>query len=104
MVVFIMIIKNLIFIVPYAAKCLQLKWYALYSEILRSIFFVLISSAICQLLINDVLVKIFNNTTWLTFFVSASIVVIVSVSIGVFVILNKQERTMLFDMIKRRII
>lgn len=100
----IMIIKNLIFIVPYAAKCLQLKWYALYSEILRSIFFVLISSAICQLLINDVLVKIFNNTTWLTFFVSASIVVIVSLSIGVFVILNKQERTMLFDMIKRRII
>lgn len=99
----VMIIKNLVFIVPYAAKCLNFKWYAFYSEILRCVLFVALSSVVCQFLINEILVKVFNTTTWLTFFMSASIVVIVSFSIGLFVILKKRERTMLFDMIKRRI-
>lgn len=99
----VMIIKNIVFIVPYAAKCLKMKWYAFYSEVLRSVLFVVVSSVVCQLLINVVFVKIFDKITWLTFFVSAGFVVIVSVSIGLFVILKKQERTMVFDMIKRRI-
>lgn len=99
----IMIIKNIVLIVPYAAKCLQLKWYAFYSEVIRSALFVIISSIVCQLLINCIFVKLFDKTTWITFFASALIVVFVSLCIGLFVILKKQERIMLFDMIKGRI-
>lgn len=87
----IMITKNVILIVPYAAKCLGMKWYTFYPDVIRPIVFVLISSAA-----NYFVVKQISGEGWLNLIICAIITVAISIVFGLFIILNKSDRAFLY--------
>lgn len=93
----IMIIKNIFIIVPYASRCLGLKWYSFYSYVFRPAVFVLISSAI-----NIAIVSRISGIGWPHLFVCAGVTAIVSLIIGMFVILKRAERKILINKIIRK--
>lgn len=93
----IMIIKNVFLIVPYAAKCLGMKWYTFYPDVIRPIVFVLISSSA-----NYFVVKQISGEGWLNLIICAIITVAISILFGLFIILNKSDRMFLYIKIMKR--
>ncbi|WP_051536457.1 lipopolysaccharide biosynthesis protein [Ruminococcus flavefaciens] len=89
-------LKNLIIIVPYSAKCLNLKWYAFYPDVIRPFIFVFISC-----LLNYTVLHFFDCNSWLTLIVHSFITLSVSTLIGCFIILRKQDRKYLSYNIKK---
>ena len=81
------ILRNLVFTAPFGAKCLELKWYSFYPEIIRPVLFVMGSIAVSF----AVLIP-FTHISWVALFFKAATVGIISVFLGFFVILNKNER------------
>lgn len=92
----IMILKNLFIIIPYGAKCLNLRWHELYPEVIRQVFFVIIASGV-----NIVLTKSIQGG-WLTFVVNGAITGIVSLGLGYMMILGKDDRKYLKSVLLRR--
>ena len=83
----IMVLKNLILIIPYAAKCLKLKWYTFYPDVIRPVIFVFVSS-----FINFFLVGAIKGNGWINLIICCAITGIISLAIGYFIILNKSDR------------
>lgn len=90
------IIRNVAFTAPYGAKCLNLKWYTFLPDVFRPALLVLISTIIGLLL-----KQIFVFQGWIGLILLAAIMVVISGFIGLFVILSKQERTIVFSKFKR---
>lgn len=83
----ISIIRNLALTIPYGAKCLEQKWYIFYSEVLRSFVFVVAGTII------GYMIKLnFAVNSWTSLVVCAVLVCMSTVCIGMFTMLNKQER------------
>lgn len=93
----IMILKNLILIVPYSAKCLNLKWYAFYPDVIRPIIFVAVSTALSL-----VAVKCISGTGWISLIFCGAVTLIISMLIGCFVVLRKEDRVFILNKIKRK--
>jgi hypothetical protein len=89
---FIVSMKNLFIIVPYAAKCLGLKWNAFYGDVFRPVLFVCLGSVLSYFLI-----KIIPGSGWISLIVSACLTGIISLMIGTFIFLNKTERRFLIE-------
>lgn len=94
----IMIIKNIVLIVPYAAKCLNLKWYAFYPDVIRPIIYVFISCACCYYINKAVMVN-----GWIGLILVALITTSLSIMIGWIVILKKTDREFILNKIKAKI-
>lgn len=92
----IMIIKNITLIVPYSAKCLNLKWYVFYPDIVRPIAFVLIS-----VVINELIVKNIVGSGWINLIICSVVTVATSSFIGLFIILRKADRKVLYSKLKK---
>lgn len=92
----ILILKNIFIIVPYGAKCLNMKWYALYPEVIKPIVFVIMASGINILLTKPV------QGGWLAFLVNVVITGIVSLGLGYMIILGKDDRNYLKSVLFRR--
>ena len=94
------IIRNLFFTVPYGAKCLNLKWYAFYPEVLRSVIFVVLNSFINYFIISKI-----DGSGWINFILCSILTGIISLLLGIYIIFNKEDRKYLFfklkDMISR---
>lgn len=82
----IMILKNFFIIVPYGAKCLNMKWYALYPEVIRAVLFVTLSSVASIILTKNI------QGGWFGLIVAGAITGILSLAIGYFIIFGKDER------------
>lgn len=93
----IMIAKNVVLIVPYAAKCLDLKKTIFYPEIIRSIIFVAVSTVLGYFVNNAI-----SFDGWFGFFFNAIIIGLMSLIIGTFVMLNKSDRQLLISKIRRK--
>ncbi len=91
------ILRNIGFTAPYGAKCLGLKWHTFLPEVFRPALLVLISTVI-----GLVLKSCFVFEGWIGLILLAAIMVVVSGFIGLFVILSKQERTVIFDKLRKR--
>ncbi len=92
----IAILKNIFVIVPYAAHCLKQKWYVFYPDVFRPVLFVFACSAI------GFLIKyVFPFTGWIRLFLLAGTMVLISVVIGGFIVLNKQDRNFVMSKIRR---
>ena len=89
---FVSIIRNLAFTAPFGAKCLDLKWYSFYPEIIRPVIFVAISIAAGY----GVLIP-FSQMSWGALVIKAAAVGIISVVIGFYIILNKNERAVILS-------
>lgn len=93
----ILILKNLFIIVPYGAKCLNMKWYALYPEVLRTIVFVAVSSVVGSILTKNIV------GGWIHLIMAGAITGALSLMIGYYTILGSKEREFLQREIGKRI-
>lgn len=94
---FILIIKNTFFIVPYAARCLEQKWYVFYPDLLRPVLFVLFSSVL------GYVIKYFLPLSgWIGIIVLGASVGTISLLIGAFVVLDKNDRLNIITKLKLR--
>ena len=89
------IVKNLVLNIPYSAKCLNLKWYAFYADVVRPIVFVSISSLLCFYLFKCI--NIDNN--WENFILSLMITLTISILIALFIVLRKDDRLYIHNLI-----
>ena len=95
----ISILRNLLFTAPYGAKCLNLKWYAFFPEIIRPVIYVTISSAVASFF-----VRYINVHTWIILIITVAFVVLLSFLIGYFIVLNKEERRIIVDIVNTKIL
>lgn len=91
------IIRNLVFTAPYGARCLNLKWYAFYPEIIRPVIFTIIASVIGFGIGNWI-----TADNWIIWFAKAILIGIIALAIGLFIILNKSERKIIYSKLKSR--
>lgn len=91
------IIRNLAFTAPYGAKCLNQKWYIFYPEIFKPVFFVILSVLCCTAVL-----PVIHVTGWLGFFVKAAVSGMMSLAVGFWIVLNKNDRRFLLSKIIRR--
>jgi hypothetical protein len=92
------IIYNYIFIYPYAASIMDMKWYTFHRYSLRSVFCFCLNAVIFVFIKNLITIN-----DWVTFI----LVCIVSGSLGLlantYIVLNKSERLLLIKIIMRRV-
>ena len=81
------ILRFLVFVIPYSAKCLNEKWYTFYSIVFQSVVTVVLSS-----LCGFVLKRFIICDTWVKLIFMAFLFCIISFIITIFVVLNKNER------------
>ena len=94
----ISIFRNLLFTVPYGAKCLNLKWYTFYPDVVRPLLYVLSTVGVCFLTVSK-----FAAGSWILLVVKGIMTVSVSFLIGYFVVLSKNERTVIKRIVKSKI-
>lgn len=93
----ISILRNLIFTAPYGAYCLGLKWYTFYSDIFRPVLYAIIGTTICMFVGQYI-----NASTWIVLFAKCMILGIIALVIGLYVILNENEREYIVSKLKRK--
>lgn len=92
------IIRNFAFTAPYGAKCLNIKWYSFYPEMIKSLIFVLIS-----VFVSYFPSKVIKGDNWISLILLGIITVAVSACIGYFIILNKEERKIVKNIVFKRL-
>lgn len=80
------VLRNLIYTLPYSAKCLGMKWYTFFPEIFCSMLAIGINTIICYLI-----KKIINPTTWISFIFTGIIICIISLILNIFIIFDKND-------------
>ena len=90
------IIRNLAFTAPYGARCLNLKWYTFYPDIARPVIFVIISVAI-----GYIINYFIAFSGWCGLVSEAAIIGVISIAIGLFVMLSKNERKIIISKFKK---
>lgn len=93
----ILILKNIFIIVPYGAKCLHMKWYALYPEVIRTVVFVAVSSAVGIILTKNIV------GGWIHLITAGLITGALSLVIGYYTVLGRKEREFVQKGIAERI-
>ena len=92
------ILQNLIFTFPYAAKCINQKWYTFYYPALRTSFLIAIIA-----LIGFIFRHIFIIDTWVELIFFGVTTGIVSLAINIKIILSKEEKGFLLNIVKSRL-
>ena len=91
-------LRNFFFSPIYAAKCLKLKWYTFYPNILRGVLGLGVASVI------GIVVKHFmagNDWTW--FLLEGCVVAVLAYIVNLFIVLNRSDRIFMADWIKRKL-
>lgn len=91
------IAREYLFTLPYAARCLKMKWYTFYPPALKSAVSAAVVAAICYLYKSVVPV-----TSWGTLIVGAVICGGLGLLFNLFIVLNKQERRSILERITRK--
>ena len=92
-------VRNLLFTVPYGAYCLKQKWYTFYPTVIRGVSFVVICSVVGICIKNNIEVS-----GWIGLILVASLVLVVSVVIGSFLILSKNDRKYVYNVVRKRMV
>ena len=90
----ISILRNLLFTAPYGAKCLGLKWYTFYPDIIKPVLYVIMTCAFCFVTISN-----FNADNWILLVVKGCVTVVLALLIGYFIVLGKNERKIIKNVI-----
>lgn len=93
------LIKSLVFLPLYGAKCVNFKWYTFYPSILKNS----ISTFIVTMLAFFIK-KLVPINSWIMFFIDCIIVALISLIINVFILLNKQERCDIKLLLKNKLL
>lgn len=94
----LIIVRNYFVTFPYAAKCLNQKWYIFHLASFRSILVALLASAISYLAIFAV-----PMTNWGMMIVGGCIVLVITVLVNGFVLFNKSERKTYLVALKKKL-
>ena len=92
------IIRHLLFTIPYASKCMKIKWYSLYMPLLRNVMLLGISGAVYF-----TVARFVPQETWLGFLFCGFIGTVIIALILWLVFLKKQERDALIGFLKEKI-
>ena len=95
---FIIIVRNYFVTFPYAAKCIEQKWYAFHVPSFMTILGAGISS-LCAMLIKLVLVP----TNWLALFGCGIVTAVICMGVNSLVVLKKEDRKYLINVIENKI-
>lgn len=85
--------------IPVASRILGLKWYTFYSQVG--------TSAICSVIIiaiGCVVKAVLPSGSWPTFFMTCGVIGILGLGANMMIVLNREERQYLIDMVKRRVL
>ena len=93
-----MLLRNMAYTVPFAAKYLDLKWYTFFPEVGLSVISVFLLA-----LIGYGIQSIFEVNSWITLFLAASLTGIIGICINIFILLNRIERDYLFSLVKNKV-
>ncbi|MBP3314129.1 MAG: oligosaccharide flippase family protein [Oscillospiraceae bacterium] len=94
----LIIVRNYCLTFPYAAKCIQQKWYAFHVPSLRTIMGAVLASLICLCVR-----ALYVPHNWYMLIFSGVIAVISSVIVSVFVVLQKSDREYVAHMIRSKL-
>lgn len=95
---FVCVIKNMIFTLPFTAKCLGFKWYQFFPQVLTTLI-----SSVILIGVGFVVKHFLPEGSWQMFFVSAIVVGLLGAVVNYFLILNKSDRLFLKNKIKKRL-
>lgn len=95
--IILVIIRNLFVLIPYATKLLKLRWYELYKYIALNIFAIAVSVGIGFLYKS--LLKIDG---WISLILVCAISVITIMIVNVFIVLRKEERSIILKKVLRK--
>lgn len=90
-----LIIKSLVFVVPYGAKCLGLKWNTFFAEVFKCVVYVAVN-----VVLSGIATSFINLNSWFGLIMKASIVVIGALLIGFLLFLNRDEKRIIIERIK----
>ncbi len=93
----IIILKNILIIIPYGARCLGQKWNVFYRDILRGILATLVISGLAATLGAFVSID-----SWTRFFIGSAAVAAVGTCVNIIILFNRSERHEIRDMIIKR--
>lgn len=88
------VLRILLFTVPYGAICLGQKWYTFYGNVFKPVLFTILASVVCM-----VVLKFYPSGGWILLCGKGVLAVVISVSIGYYVILSKSERKIISSII-----
>lgn len=92
------LLRNFIFTPIYGAHCLRVKWNTFYHEIITGIICLVINSVIGYAL----KLRLYGET-WVAFILSCACMGVICVIVNIFVVLSKNDRTMLASMIRQKL-
>lgn len=92
------ILRNLVFTPIYAARCLKVKWYTFYGDILLGLVSI---GAVCLVALPFELLVEING--WIKLFAVGIVAGILALAVNFLVVLRKGERQMVLDMVKRKL-
>lgn len=94
----VIIARDLLYNIPVASKLLGLKWYTFYPQVLQSIL-----SCSVIVVIGWLVRSVLPINGWITFFLACGITGILGLCANMMIVLNKEERSYLLGMFKRKI-
>ena len=93
------ILKNLIFVFPYAAKCINAKWYTFYIPAFRGVFCCFLTIGICY-----IFKAVIPVDSWVSLFSAGALSGLTGFIANSFIVLKKSERKMLFDKVSKKLL
>lgn len=92
------IIRNFTFLPMYGAKCLKFKWYTFFPVIFKNIFVVGVTTALAFSI-----KLVIHINSWFTLILATGVMCVMACVINYFLMLGKNERKKLLDIVLRRI-
>ncbi|MBC5624029.1 hypothetical protein H8S10_00960 [Clostridium sp. NSJ-49] len=95
---FVNLIRNMLYNIPAASKCLKLKWNTFYPEVFISVF-----SVIALTIVGTLIKKLIVVNSWLTLIIAAICTGVIGLIINIIIILDKDIKIKLFNCIKKKL-
>lgn len=92
------LVRNMTFTLPFTAKCLGYKWNVFYRQVGMTVLCSIV------LVVSGFFIKRFlPSGTWLALIISCGVLCIIGIAFNCFIILNKNEREIIFNKIIQKI-
>ena len=85
------------FCIPYAARCLGLKWFELFPNVL-----ICISTNSITVIVFMLVKSLINVNSWFDMITSLGISGVLGLGVNIMIVMNRQERKKFFNRIKGR--
>lgn len=88
----ITIVRNLCFSIPYAAKCINVKWRTFFAPILINVFSLILCSVLCT-----VFKRVFVIDSWVSLIVFCAAAAVFTAVVNTLISTNKEEKKLIMD-------